>query len=36
MTRGRSKRKKHGSSNSTDENDHSQTREGEEIATLPA
>ena len=36
MTRGRSKRKKHGSSNSTDENDHSQTGQGEEIATPPA
>jgi hypothetical protein len=36
MTRGRSRKKKHGSRKSTDENDHSQTRQGEEIATPPA
>jgi hypothetical protein len=33
MIRGRSRKKKHGSSKSTDENDHSQTGQGEEIAT---
>ncbi len=32
MTRGRSRNKKHGRK-STDENDHSQTGQGEEIAT---
>jgi hypothetical protein len=36
MTRGRSRKERHGSSKSTDENDHSQTRQGEEIATPPA
>jgi hypothetical protein len=36
MTRGKSRKKKRGSSKSTDENDHSQTRQGEEIATPPA
>jgi hypothetical protein len=36
MTRGRSRKKKRGSSKSTDENDHSQTGEGEEFATPPA
>jgi hypothetical protein len=36
MTRGRSRKKKRGSSKSTDENDHSQTGQGEEIATPPA
>jgi hypothetical protein len=41
MTRGRSRKKKRGSSKSTDENDHSQndhsqTKQGEEIATPPA
>jgi hypothetical protein len=36
MTRGRSRKKKHGSSKSTDKNDHSQTRQGEKIATPPA
>jgi hypothetical protein len=36
MIRGRSRKKKHGSSKSTDENDHSQTGQGEEIATPPA
>ena len=35
MTRGRSRKKKRGSSKSTDENDHSQNRQGEEIATPP-
>jgi hypothetical protein len=33
MTRGRSRQKKSDSSKSTDENDHFQTRQGEEIAT---
>jgi hypothetical protein len=33
MTRGRIRKKKRGSSKSTDESDHSQTRQGEEIAT---
>jgi hypothetical protein len=36
MTRGRSRKKKRGSSKSTDENGHSQTGQGEEIATFPA
>jgi hypothetical protein len=36
MTRGRSRKKKRGSSKSADENDHSQTRQGEEIANSPA
>jgi hypothetical protein len=36
MTRGRSRKKQRSSSKSSDENDHSQTREGEEIATPPA
>ncbi len=36
MTRGKSRKKKHGSSKSTDENDHSLTGQGEEIATPPA
>ncbi len=36
MARGRTRKKKHGSSKSTDENDHSQTGQGEEIATPPA
>ena len=36
MTRGRIRKKKRGSSKSTEENDHSQTGQGEEIATLPA
>ncbi len=36
MTRGRSRKKKCGSSKSTDENDHSPTGQGEEIVTPPA
>jgi hypothetical protein len=36
MTRGRSRKKKRSSRKSTDENDHSQTGQGEEIATPPA
>jgi hypothetical protein len=36
MTRGRIRKKKRGSSKSTEENDHSQTGQGEEIATPPA
>jgi hypothetical protein len=36
MTRGRSRRKFGTSRKSTDENDHSQTEQGEEIATPPA
>ncbi len=36
MTRGRSRKKKRGSTKSTDENDHSQTGQGEEIGTPPA
>ncbi len=36
ITRGRSRKKNCGSSKSTDENDHSQTGQGEEIATPPA
>ncbi len=36
MTRVRSRKERHGSSKSTDENDHSQTRQSEEIATPPA
>jgi hypothetical protein len=36
MTRGRSRKKKHGSNKSTDEKYHSQTGQGEEIATPPA
>jgi hypothetical protein len=36
MTRGRGRKQKCGSSKSTDENDNSQTRQGEEIATPPA
>jgi hypothetical protein len=36
MTRGRSRKKKCGSSKSTDGNDHSQTGQGEEIAIPPA
>jgi hypothetical protein len=36
MTRGRSRKKKRGSSKKTDENDHFQTGQGEEIGTPPA
>ncbi len=36
MTSGRSRKRHQRSRNSTDENDHSQTRQGEEIATPPA
>jgi hypothetical protein len=36
MTRGRIRKKKQTSRKSTDENDHSQTGQGEEIATPPA
>jgi hypothetical protein len=36
MTRGRSRKKKRGSSKSTNENDHSQTRQDDKIATPPA
>ncbi len=36
MTKGRSRKRTPGSSKSTDENDHSQTGQGEEIATPPA
>jgi hypothetical protein len=36
MTRGRSRKKKHGPSKSTDKNDHSQSGQGEEIATPSA
>jgi hypothetical protein len=36
MTRGRSRKRHQSSRKSTDENDHSQTGQGEEIATLPA
>jgi hypothetical protein len=36
MTRDRSRKKKCGPSKSRDENDHSQTIQGEEIATPPA
>ncbi len=36
MTRGRSRKRHRSSRKSTDENDHSQTRQGEEIATPPA
>jgi hypothetical protein len=36
MTRGRSRKKKHSSRKSSDENDHSQTRQAEKIATPPA
>jgi hypothetical protein len=36
MTRGRSRKKKHGSSKITDENDHSQAGQSKEIATSPA
>jgi hypothetical protein len=36
MTRGRSRKKKRGSSNRADENDHSQSRQDEEIAIPPA
>jgi hypothetical protein len=35
MTRGRSRKRHQSSRNSKDENDHSQTRQGEEIATPP-
>jgi hypothetical protein len=36
MTRGRSRKRHQSSRKSTDENDHSQTGQGEEIATPPA
>ncbi len=36
MTRGRSRKRHQSSRNSTDENDNSQTGQGEEIATPPA
>jgi hypothetical protein len=36
MTRGRNRKKKHSSRKNTDENDHSQIGQGEEIATPPA
>jgi hypothetical protein len=36
MTKGRSRKKKQTSRKSTDGNDHSQTGQGEEIATPPA
>jgi hypothetical protein len=36
MTRGRSQKRHQSSTKSTDENDHSQTGQGEEIATPPA
>jgi hypothetical protein len=36
MTRGRSRNRHQKSRKSTDENDHSQTGQGEEIATPPA
>jgi hypothetical protein len=36
MTRGRSQKRNRSSRKSTDENDHSQTGQGEEIATPPA
>jgi hypothetical protein len=36
MTRGRSRKRHRGSRKSTDENDHFQTGQGEEIATPPS